>query len=166
MLALLHLYKDPPTSKKRSMTMQTQMRIDAIKAYNPRPREDEDVNSPWVRCAVTCEYCDPDLVNTAHIVPAMFGVKLADYVFGNGVGARSFKPDNCLMICFEVERAMDTANIAFVPVDETEAPTCRWKVILTNKAAVNQGLTAKCVTSVKDRSHQPSFPLFSTWFST
>lgn len=70
--ALLHLYKDPlhQSKKKRSRTMQSEMREAAIATYGSTPRKDENLPRDSLRCALTHQYYDQKLVKAVRIVPA------------------------------------------------------------------------------------------------
>ncbi|KAI9775410.1 MAG: hypothetical protein M1816_005938 [Peltula sp. TS41687] len=139
---LLHLYKDPATTRKRSRAMQANMRREAIEVYSALPREGEKEMPPkdWARCTLTGKYYMSPLVKAAHIVPASIGVEIASYIFGAEAGARLFSADNCLMLYYMIEQAFDNANLVFVPVDPNARPILRWKAALINEDARQQQL--------------------------
>lgn len=129
--ALLRLYKDPTTSRKRSSTQQSAMRKDAIQLYGSGLGAPE--GELW--CPINKHYYTAQFMKAAHIVPASLGPELADYVFGTGSGSRLFRADNCLILHPFAKRAFDAGNFVVVPVDSTEKPIRRWKVRLVNSAA-------------------------------
>ncbi|KAI9848049.1 MAG: hypothetical protein M1837_001151 [Sclerophora amabilis] len=136
--ALLHLYKDPGSSKSRSSTMQTLMRRDTIKAYDANPRKEDNKSPGWLRCTMTGRFFQEQVLKAAHIVPSMLGVELADYIFGVGTGARLYSVDNCLLLHMDIEIALSNGTLVIVPVDPTENPIRRWKAVVTNDACRNQ----------------------------
>jgi hypothetical protein len=146
--ALLHLYKDPRTSKKRSSTMQTDMRKKAIIAYNAFATkgdiESDNAGPGWLRCTISGELRPEAEIKAAHIVPANLGPELVDYIFGKGTGSRLFSIDNCMMLYHGLEQAFDSGNFVIVPADPVERPIRRWKTILINESSRNQkiGLSA------------------------
>ena len=134
--ALLRLYHDPDTSRKRNRTQQSNMRRDAIALYESRPQPEDDAHR--LRCVVTGKLFEAQEVVAAHIVPQHLGVELADYIFGSGGGARLFSADNCMMMHRIIERSFDKGHIIILPVDPQEEVIRRWKIVFTNKAAKNQ----------------------------
>ncbi|KAI9768414.1 MAG: hypothetical protein M1839_004111 [Geoglossum umbratile] len=139
--ALLHLYKDPASSRKRSSAMQSEMKCSTIEAYNATcSATDNSPDKSWLRCQVTGEFFPDDLVKAAHIVPASLGAELATYIFGAEKGTRLFSVDNCLMLHSYIERAFDNGNFVILPVDLTETPIRRWRVAIVNDSCRNQTL--------------------------
>lgn len=151
--ALLRLYKDPKT-KNWDRTAQSNMRRDTIAVYKSRGSDAEESDDPrimsGIRCVLSGEYFDPEDVNAAHIVPVHLGVEMADYVFGNGTGARLFSVDNCLMLHKKLEAAFDKGILAFVPVDSSERPIRRWKAVLLSQAAKNQPIYFQTMKKMGD----------------
>jgi hypothetical protein len=133
---LLRLYKDPFT-KNRSSTEQSTMRRESIQVYNARKTED---GYDMLRCTLLDEYFPAGDVVTAHIVPARLGPELVDYIFGEGIGSRLFRSENSILMHKALERAFDNANIVLVPVDRTESPIRRWKIVVSNRSAKKQPL--------------------------
>ncbi|KAI9767050.1 MAG: hypothetical protein M1839_004640 [Geoglossum umbratile] len=140
--ALLRLYKDPNTSKKRSSTRQTDMREKAIIAYSALATKGDiksyNAGSSWLRCTISGEFKPKIEIKAAHIVPASLGPELVDYVFGNGTGSRLFSTDNCIMLYRGLEQAFDSGNFVIVPADPAERPIRRWKTVLVNESSRNQ----------------------------
>ncbi|KAI9767944.1 MAG: hypothetical protein M1839_004308 [Geoglossum umbratile] len=149
--ALLRLYKDPTSSRKRSSAMQSEMRRSTIKAYNAtHPATDDSPEKGWLQCQVTGEFFPDNTVKAAHIVPASLGTELATYIFGEEKGTRIFSVDNCLILHTDIERAFDNGNIVILPVDLTKTPIRRWRVALVNDSCRNQGLYMKSVNILGD----------------
>ncbi|KAH0538715.1 hypothetical protein FGG08_004732 [Glutinoglossum americanum] len=149
--ALLHLYKDPNTSRKRSSAMQKEMRRSTIEAYDAtRPTVDDSPDKDWLRCQVTGEFFPPDSVKAAHIVPASLGTELATYIFGEEKGTRLFSVDNCLILHSQIEKAFDNGNFVILPVDPAVTPIRRWKVAIVNDSSRNQGLVMKSADILGD----------------
>ena len=134
---LLALYKDPRDSKKRSSKIQSSMKAAAIQVYEVK-KDTPIIGKIW--CCVTQRYYDQEKVRAAHIVPHSLTPSLVDYIFGNGSGARLDTADNCLLMHSDVERAFDNGNFVLLPVDNTRTPILRWKVKITNLAAVNMDI--------------------------
>ncbi|KAI9767852.1 MAG: hypothetical protein M1840_005345 [Geoglossum simile] len=148
---LLHLYKDPTRSRKRSSAMQSEMRRSTIEAYNAtRPATDDSPDKDWLRCQVTGEFFPDNSVKAAHIVPASLGTELATYLFGAEKGTRLFSVDNCLILHNDIERAFDNGNFVILPVDLTETPIRTWRVAIVNDSCRNQGLYMKSVNTLGD----------------
>ncbi|KAI9763108.1 MAG: hypothetical protein M1840_000920 [Geoglossum simile] len=148
---LLHLYKDPTRSRKRSSAMQSEMRRSTIEAYGAtRPATDDSPEKNWLRCQVTGEFFPENSVKAAHIVPASLGTELAAYIFGAEKGARLFSVDNCLILHTDIERAFDNGNFVILPVDLAETPIRRWRVAIVNDSCRNQGLYMKSVNKLGD----------------
>jgi hypothetical protein len=148
--ALLRLYRDPKMSRKRQSAMQSLLRTDTIKAYGAEPSRENHKHEGFLRCALTGQYCGPTRIKAAHIVPCSLGEELACYIFGPGQGLRMNRPDNCLMMHMDVEKAFDQGNITLFPIDATARPVLRWKIILINQDARNQPLDLKTVETVGD----------------
>jgi hypothetical protein len=142
--ALLHLYKDPRVSKKRSTTLQSDLRAKSIIAYSARPTKEDlesgEIGPEWLRCTISGVFKGPGEIRAAHIVPASLGAELADYIFGAGTGSRLFSADNCIMMWYGLEKAFDNGNFVVVPVDSTERPIRRWKTVIINSGSRNQPL--------------------------
>ena len=142
--ALLALYKDPRGSKKRSSTIQSHMKETAIKVY------EAGKDAPFkgkIWCCISQDYFDQENVRAAHIVPHALGPELVDYIFGSGSGSRLDTADNCLLMHEYVEKSFDNGNFVLLPVDASETPTRRWKIQITNLAAINTDMGR---TSLKD----------------
>ena len=131
---LLALYKDPHQSKKRSSTSQTQLKETAIKKYEAR-KGASSKNEIW--CCFNREYFPVSTVRAAHIVPRQLGPELMEYIFGSGSGLRLDSADNCLLLERNVEEAFDSGNFVLIPVNTDERPILRWKIKITNQAAIN-----------------------------
>ncbi|KAI9853715.1 MAG: hypothetical protein M1813_001831 [Trichoglossum hirsutum] len=136
---LLRLYKDPLVSRKRDSTKQSNMRRDAIKAYSAR-RED-GTGKVLLRCTISNDYFPSDFVAAAHIVPASLGGEVADYIFGIGTGARIFSADNCIMMNKAIEGAFDSGNFVLLPLDTSENPIRRWKIVIVNHGSKHQQIS-------------------------
>jgi HNH endonuclease len=140
--ALLHLYKDPNVSKKRSSTAQSDMRKNTIAMYNALATEKDidggNAGPSWLQCLISGEFRPKEEIKAAHIVPASLGPELVDYIFGNGTGSRLFSADNCMMLYHGLEKAFDSGNFVIVPMDPTEKPIRRWKTVLVNQGSRNQ----------------------------
>ena len=85
---------------------------------------------------VSQEYHDRTNVHAAHIVPRALGPELVDYIFGSGSGSRLDSWDNCLLVHRDVETAFDNGDFVLLPIDASEIPILRWKVQMTNTAAI------------------------------
>ncbi|KAI9788572.1 MAG: hypothetical protein M1816_006821 [Peltula sp. TS41687] len=139
---LLKLYKGPVTSTKRSAHVQPQMRRDSIAASRSLVQEGDQSRDPsWVRCSISGEFQPSDRIIAAHIVPSGLGPEVVDYIFGAGSGSRLHRPDNCLMMCKDMEEAFDNGNLVIVPVTPREQPLRRWKVVVTNTGSMNRALS-------------------------
>ena len=134
--ALLTLYKDPRGSRKRSSTIQSHMKETAIKFYEAG-KDTPFKGKVW--CCISQDFFDQENVRAAHIVPHALGPELVDYIFGSGSGSgsRLDTADNCLLIHESVQKAFDNGNFVLLPVDVSETPILRWKVQITNLAAIN-----------------------------
>ena len=130
---LLALYSDPQTSKKRSGKVQSHMRSQSITKYEARKGA---LRKEFLWCCITQRYWSQD-VRAAHIVPQSLGPELAEYIFGSGSGLRMDTSDNCLLTHISAERSFDNGNFVLLPVDVSETPILRWRIQLTNTAAVN-----------------------------
>ena len=62
-------------------------------------------------------------MKAAHIVPALLGPKVVDYLFSHGSGSHLFSADNCLIIHNTVERSFEAGNFVLLPVDVNEFAT-------------------------------------------
>ncbi|KAI9774729.1 MAG: hypothetical protein M1839_001649 [Geoglossum umbratile] len=139
--ALLHLYKDPASSRKRSSAMQSEMKRSTIEAYDATGSATNDLPAKGcLRCQVTGEFFPGSLMKAAHIVPASLGTELATYIFGEEKGTRLFSVDNCLILFSSVETAFDNGNFVILPVDLKETPIRRWRVAIVNDSCRNQPL--------------------------
>ena len=131
---LLALYKDPHQSHKRSNHVQSQMRKASITVY------EAGKGAPFegkIWCCVSQDYFDQSDVRAAHIVPHTLGPELVDYIFGAGSGSRLDTADNCILMHRTVQRAFNNGNFVLVPVDASEIPILRWRIQMTNLAALN-----------------------------
>ena len=88
-------------------------------------------------CCITQSYFNKDNVRAAHIVPHALGPELVDYIFGSGSGSRLDRSDNCLLMHHTAEQAFDKGLFVLLPVDANETPIMRWKIQITNLAAVH-----------------------------
>ena len=79
----------------------------------------------------------------AHIVPRSLSPAPVDYVFGKGSSSRVNTADNYLFIHVFVERSLERGNFVLLPVAANEKPIKRWKVHITNTAAINNDLSGK-----------------------
>lgn len=79
-------------------------------------------------------------VKAAHIVPFALRPDIAEYMFGNGSGTRLDTSDNYLLMHSTVEQAFDNGCFILLPVNPTEVPILRWKIQMTNSAAVNRDM--------------------------
>ena len=134
---LLALYKDPRQSRKRSSKVQSQMKKSSIIVYEAgkgAPSKDK------IWCCITQDYYDKHNVIAAHIVPHSLGPELVDYIFGAGSGSRLDSADNCILMYRSVEKAFDNGSFVLMPVDAKETPIRRWKVQVTNLAALDADL--------------------------
>ena len=131
---LLALYSDPQTSKKRSSKVQSNMRSQSITKYEARKGA---LTKEFLWCCITRRYWSQEDVRAAHIVPQSLGPELAEYIFGSGSGLRMDTSDNCLLMHISAERSFDNGNFVLLPVDVSETPILRWRIQLTNTAAVN-----------------------------
>ena len=131
--ALLKLYIDPTTTRKRSRAAQAQMRTNAVERYNPSA---DAVDGQWW-CPVTKDYFEPSRMKAAHIVPSMIGPEIADYIFGAGSGSRLFSADNCLLLHSFAEEHFDKGHFVIIPADLNEKPIITWKIMTTNDDARN-----------------------------
>jgi hypothetical protein len=146
--ALLRLYKDPETSRKRKSATQSAMRDESIKAYAAVPTSDDSTPAAYLRCSLTGEFDQPYRIHAAHIVPYCIGQELAAYLFGPDQSLRLNRPDNCLMMHEDIERAFDNGNITLFPVDPVSRPLLRWKIVLVNQDARNQPLKLDAAKTV------------------
>lgn len=131
---LLALYKDPHVSHKRSSAVQSHMKQTAMMVY------EAEKGAPVkgkVWCCISQDYFDQTNVRAAHIVPHALGPGLVDYIFGTGSGSRLDTSDNCLLMQDSVERAFDNGNFVLLPVDASESPILRWKIQITDLAAMH-----------------------------
>ena len=131
---LLALYKDPHQSNKRSSTIQTHFRETAIKKYEARKGAP---SNKMIWCCFNRQYFPVSNVRAAHIVPRQLGPELMEYIFGSGSGSRLDSADNCLLLESNVEEALDNGSFVLIPVDTDERPILRWKIKITNHAAMN-----------------------------
>ena len=134
---LLALYKDPYHSHKRSTHIQSQMKKTSITVYAARkdaPSEDK------ICCCITRRYYDRYNIRAVHIVPHALGPELVDYIFGTGSGLRLDTADNCLLMHQDVERSFGNGNFVLIPVDASESPILRWRIQMTNLAAIDTDL--------------------------
>ena len=130
---LLTLYKDPTISHGRCSTIQTEMKDAAVLRYGANL--DAPKGKLW--CCISQDWFDSSSIHAAHIVPHASRPSLVDYIFGAGSSARLNTADNCLLVHETVERSFDNGNFVLLPVDPRETPIKRWKVQITNNAAVN-----------------------------
>ena len=131
---LLALYKDPYNSQKSSSHIQSQMKEASMKVYGVR--EGSPIKGK-IWCSISRNYFDQRNVGAAHLVPHALGPELVDYIFGSGSGSRLDKSDNCMLMHFTVEQAFDEGSFVLVPVDVSESPILRWRVQMTNLAAID-----------------------------
>ena len=131
---LLALYNDPQSSKKRSSKVQSHMRNQSITKYEARKGA---LTKGALWCCITRRYWSQEDVRAAHIVPQSLGPEFTEYIFGSGSGLRIDTSDNCLLMHRSAERSFDNGNFVLLPVDASETPILRWKIQLTNTAAVN-----------------------------
>ena len=141
--ALLRLYKDPRTSRKRLSTAQSNMKREAVEMYQARATAKDIAagiarDQSWLRCLLSGFLGESHEVRMAHIVPAMLEFELADYIFGAGAASRLFSADNGLLMHSRLERAFDSGHFVIIPVDPGERPIRRWKSIVTSDAAQNE----------------------------
>ena len=134
---LLALYKDPKMSRKRLSARQSNMKESAIKVYDAEQGAPEK-GDLW--CCVSQKYYNRGNVHAAHIAPHALGPELVDYIFGSGSGSRLDSSDNCLLLHRDVEAAFDNGNFVLLPVDAGEVPILRWKIQMTNTAAVGSDM--------------------------
>ena len=134
---LLALYKDPNKSRKRSSHIQSQMKETSIAVYEAAKGAPSE-GKLW--CCITRNYYDRSNVKAAHIVPFALRLDIAEYMFGKGSGTRLDTSDNCLLMHFTVEQAFDNGCFVLLPVNPTEVPILRWKIQMTNSAAVNRDM--------------------------
>ena len=131
---LLALYKDPQNSKKRSSKVQSHMKNQSITKYEARKGA---LTKDAIWCCITRRHWPQEDVRAAHIVPQSLGPELAEYIFGSGSGLRMDTSDNCLLMHISVERSFDNGNFVLLPVDASETPILRWRIQVTNTAAIN-----------------------------
>ena len=141
---LLALYNDPQTSRKRSSRVQSHMRSQSITKYEAKKGA---LSKGDLWCCITRRHWPQEDVRAAHIVPQSLGPELAEYFFGSGSGLRIDTSDNCLLMHISAERSFDNGNFVLLPVDASESPILRWRIQITNTAAINSGVGA---TTLKD----------------
>lgn len=134
---LLALYKDPQTSKKRSSETQSHMKNQSVTKYEARKGA---LGKDTLWCCITQRHWPQDDVRAAHIVPHALGPGLAEYIFGSGAGLRMDTSDNRLLMHVSAERSFDNGNFVLLPVDASETPIVRWRIKLTNTAAMNSSI--------------------------
>ena len=147
---LLSLYKDPRKTGKRSSSLQSNMRAAAIEVYDVE--KDAPAGRLW--CAISGSYFQKKYMKAAHIVPHRIGPDAVDYIFEKGAGARLNTADNCLMMHNTVENEFDNGSFVLLPVDAAEKPIKRWKIQITNLAAINSDLGHETIKSLNGKEIQ------------
>ena len=135
--ALLALYKDPHQAHKRSNHIQSPLKRTSVAVYEAgkdAPFEDK------IWYCVTRRYYDREKVRAVHIVPHALGLELVDYIFGTGSGLRLDTADKCLSMHEDVEQSFSNDNFVLIPIDASEIPILRWRIQMTNLAAINSDL--------------------------
>jgi len=145
---LLALYKDPTKTNKRDGTLRSTMKATAVKVYEVRkdaPRKNQ------IYCVISRGWFDYEDMNAGYIVSRRIGPEAFEYVFGNGSGSRLDTSDNCLLMHRTVERNMDNGNFVLVPVEPSERPIKRWKIRMTNSAALDVSMGSKQLKDLHDK---------------
>ena len=62
-------------------------------------------------------------IKAAHIIPALLGSKVVDYLFSHGSGSHLVIADSCLIIHNIVGRSFNIGNFVFLPVNVNEFAT-------------------------------------------
>lgn len=83
-------------------------------------------------CPIFQQYCRPDSVKAAHIVPYSIGEYNCQYLFGNDEAGKEhfFDDGNGLLLHKDLEAVLDNAQIAIVPKDTDNTSADELVVVL------------------------------------
>ena len=91
-------------------------------------------------CQVTNRWFDFPKVMTAHLVPKCVLFEAQEFaIFREGRDVLK-SPKNCLLMHESIKEMMDAHHLIIIPVDPTEKPITRWKLVILEQTLFEQEL--------------------------